>query len=603
MLARTGNMYFRHRIRKICRQFLFAFAALHGKKRILDPNFAKAQRAPKTGMEKEIPHRHTESHGKNDESMVYSFCFDGACFQVPQRMPSCSALPWIRQGSPEGELNIMENVSKWVDSLSDHMRKTPNEATIDELIARIKDNLEEKQPNMADCVRGIMRFSRPDVIRTFYKQVYLVMDLDAREAWDRTVMEWAGEKSVAPWVIMRVIYVTREKLAIVSTVSNVLSELKWLCQYQNRIPHEGYEALKGTRAVFLRKLLDIDLNLLPDMREPIRSIYAIVFEGNIDPDTVEKYQAFLVNNGLKPASGQETPEAAVKEPQARKAEKTDPHPGQETQKSEKEEKKEPEEMETVPAISPVASPSDSGSTAMEMDAHQLADLNQTDRCDGQDEQDREDGLTGLTGVDHHEEDSFAQTVDPAAQEGLEMAQTLLSWARRQVESNAKKDRKIRALTEELMKTRRSGMDASDKAKSFQTLLTEKEKENERLRQETDDARKEAQRLRSLDAKNQEQIRRLEAVIESHKTREANLLSERDAANDMVTRLQQMSGNSSRQELDGFRYKLAEELRLLARDSKDDFAGETDANRAELYRAFLDDMMEILARNGITIGEK
>ena len=76
-----------------------------------------------------------------------------------------------------------------------------------------------------------------------------------------------------------------------------------------------------------------------------------------------------------------------------------------------------------------------------------------------------------------------------------------------------------------------------------------------------------------------------------------LEDEKAKAEDTIGQVQQMSGNSVKQELDGFRAKLAS---ALANDVKDFRQEYSDEEKAEVYAAFMEDMIDILKSNGIAV---
>jgi hypothetical protein len=71
------------------------------------------------------------------------------------------------------------------------------------------------------------------------------------------------------------------------------------------------------------------------------------------------------------------------------------------------------------------------------------------------------------------------------------------------------------------------------------------------------------------------------------------------SNETIRRIQQMSDNSIKQTLDGFKAGLA---RSLAQDVEDFRHEYSEKDKAEIYPVLLEDMIDILKRNGISVEE-
>ncbi|MBR6954003.1 MAG: hypothetical protein IKH77_03035 [Clostridia bacterium] len=125
-----------------------------------------------------------------------------------------------------------------------------------------------------------------------------------------------------------------------------------------------------------------------------------------------------------------------------------------------------------------------------------------------------------------------------------------------------------------------------------------------------------QHANSLIETHQTRIDELEQIIEKLRQKEADLLArlqeaqeritlldkEKAAAQDTIGRVQAMTDNSVRQELEGFKHSLAAELSSTFKDFSGDVSDFTDAEKAEVYHALMEEVLDTLRHNGIAIEE-
>lgn len=92
----------------------------------------------------------------------------------------------------------------------------------------------------------------------------------------------------------------------------------------------------------------------------------------------------------------------------------------------------------------------------------------------------------------------------------------------------------------------------------------------------------------------------ENTLQVAQERAAKLDEEKAQALDTIERVQQMAGNSAKQELDGFRHNLSSELVKTVKDFRDDLSDLSDAERAEVYKTLFDELIDTLKHHGIQI---
>ena len=91
---------------------------------------------------------------------------------------------------------------------------------------------------------------------------------------------------------------------------------------------------------------------------------------------------------------------------------------------------------------------------------------------------------------------------------------------------------------------------------------------------------------------------LESVIETAKSENENLKTAKEKAENTIAQVQQMAGNSAKQELEGFKAKLSSEMSYAIKCYQD---GCAEDEKAEIYGALLEEMIDVLANNGTNQG--
>ena len=95
---------------------------------------------------------------------------------------------------------------------------------------------------------------------------------------------------------------------------------------------------------------------------------------------------------------------------------------------------------------------------------------------------------------------------------------------------------------------------------------------------------------------------LEQQLVEAKEKSDTLEAEKNAAQDTIGRVQIMSDNSVKQEIDGFKHELASALSRTVKDFGSDVSDLSDAEKVEVYMALMDELLDTLKHNGIVIEE-
>lgn len=95
---------------------------------------------------------------------------------------------------------------------------------------------------------------------------------------------------------------------------------------------------------------------------------------------------------------------------------------------------------------------------------------------------------------------------------------------------------------------------------------------------------------------------LEQQLVEAKEKSDMLEAEKNAAQDTIGRVQIMSDNSVKQEIDGFKHELASALSRTVKDFGSDVSDLSDAEKVEVYMALMDELLDTLKHNGIVVEE-
>ena len=158
--------------------------------------------------------------------------------------------------------------------------------------------------------------------------------------------------------------------------------------------------------------------------------------------------------------------------------------------------------------------------------------------------------------------------------GVALAEAMLRWAQEQTE-------RYMSLTSRLAEVSSALQRANSQIESQQKQIADLEQLIARFRQKETD---------------------LEAQLQAAQGHIALLDEQKAAAQDTIGRVQAMTGNSVRQELDGFKHSLAAELASTFKDFASDVSDLTDAERADIYHALMEEVLDTLRHNGIVIEE-
>lgn len=169
-----------------------------------------------------------------------------------------------------------------------------------------------------------------------------------------------------------------------------------------------------------------------------------------------------------------------------------------------------------------------------------------------------------------EENNAHQRQAGKLSDGVALAEALLAWTSEQKKKMQSQAEQIAELTYELKKK--------------QTVLENQAAQLAELKERTE-------KLLAIKIN-------LESVIETAKSENENLKTAKEKAENTIAQVQQMAGNSAKQELEGFKAKLSSEMSYAIKCYQD---GCAEDEKAEIYGALLEEMIDVLANNGTNQG--
>lgn len=165
-------------------------------------------------------------------------------------------------------------------------------------------------------------------------------------------------------------------------------------------------------------------------------------------------------------------------------------------------------------------------------------------------------------------------ISDAPKDGIALAEALLKWAHSQAERQVDLGTRLSNANAEIARLIKQNEELSAKAITLESDLHLVRQEKAALEQQ---------------------------LVKAKET-SAALEAEKNAAQDTIGRVQIMSDNSVRQEIDGFKHELASALARTVKDFGSDVSDLSDAEKVEVYMALMDELLDTLKHNGIVIEE-
>lgn len=159
-------------------------------------------------------------------------------------------------------------------------------------------------------------------------------------------------------------------------------------------------------------------------------------------------------------------------------------------------------------------------------------------------------------------------------DGIALAEAMLAWTRSQTARMIEIGTQLSNSTAEVARLNKQNAEMRERILELEMSLSSVKKDRASLEQQL------------------QQANETSAVLEA----------EKNTAQDVISRIQIMSDNSVKQEIDGFKHSLGSELSKTVKDFSSDVSDLTDAEKVEVYTALMDELLDTLKHNGIVIEE-
>ncbi len=421
--------------------------------------------------------------------------------------------------------------------------------------------MKEEKPSFNNCVNALMKFNKK-VLEPFYTDRYTQLNTEQKIEWDKALYNWAIGTKPTENVTMRLGIIVRVKLVYLQKLSEIQYELRWLSMNGDKRSIREYESIRdSSKESNLLKLLALDLSSNKYEKRQLEKMFSILFAESAREETQKLYEEFRMRNGFAPQK-----EPAKDEPimMLKPRRNIKPLIAIVNEKS--------VEMGQNPA-SEEFYPVEAGRMPVEMSqAVTVTTAKPSGMVTSSEENEpKSDEVTPGSFVESSELGREAAKGEKL-QDGLVLAEALVGWVRKQKESAFAQSKQIFDKNAEIQQLRRS--------------FAQKSSESEAVKKEL--------------AATDEELRTTKSKLAEAEARIKSLEDECVKANETIRNVQKMSGNSVKQELDGYKHSLAAELRKTAKDFAEDVSDFSDSEKLEMYKALLEEMFDILQHGGVVI---
>lgn len=174
----------------------------------------------------------------------------------------------------------------------------------------------------------------------------------------------------------------------------------------------------------------------------------------------------------------------------------------------------------------------------------------------------------------------------ATRDDASLTAVLLEWMKQQEGRALAQEEQLRAIQTQLQQQQEQSETLSAQMRLFERALSEQGALRDSLKTQLTSA---SERIRELEA------RLAAANVQIQQAEARSQETERDMA-----QLQMMFENSVKQRLDGFKHGLASDLRITMKDFASNYSDLPAEERAEVYKAFFEELVDRLRHNGIEI---
>ncbi len=535
----------------------------------------------------------------------------------------------------------MASIVEWAKGLERKQKKKPNKQLQQDVAEKIIEALTNRECSYTEAINVFVMFSSA-VVQPFYTNYYWNMPEKMQTKWDHAFYYWATQNKPIVQAFSRMVLIIRVKLAKLDSCTSFEQELKWVAANINEKNAFYLTPLtKECKAADLRKLLEIDMSDWKYAKVQMEQLLAQIFEGREDKLSKEMYRDFLARH----TKGQEEVKAPAAEHAAPQSTATAEVKGAEQEQPIAEVIKPLEtaikwgEEEKTPAAEHAAPQSTAAAEVKGAEQEQpITEVKkplETAIKRGEEEKapvaehaapqstaaaevkgaEQELPITEVkksleTAVKRGEENIFQKDKLPQAEsklptpqavsvpkveipaDGVMLAEALVKWAKAQKEKALEQTGNVSSLSAEVKKQCSQIETLTAQVAELTAAQAKLQSIQAELKDKLTATSDELTAVKGELAAANDELADAKLEIDTLRT-------EKEDAENIIGQIQQMSENSVKQELDGFKAKLAA---ALSSDVKD-FRGEySDEEKADVYAAFLEDMIDILKNSGIPVEE-
>lgn len=427
----------------------------------------------------------------------------------------------------------MVSMLEWAKSIDKSKRNRPNQNLQVELLEKLSTGLQDESISTKDCVETLAAF-KADMVELFYIKCYWTLSKENQDRWTKAFLTWASSKNPTDSATLRVIIVLRLKLIHYPTLEESMPELLWLSIHEDKKTISAIKMMReNCNVLALRKLLTLDMTDWKCGQVQIFKIYAVLFENTLDSEVKKMYEDFLSRHGTNKAKAQGSSTSLCIETHIVSQSSEELPEGTHTPAQ----ASEANSIPTEPAFAEAKVQEGSGkSFSAEMASQPI---------------------------------SCTSVETKISSDGVLLAEALMQWAREQKLKTLEQNTKIADISLEVQQQQAKIAALNIQIAELSATVAELQHTKAGLESEVVDSKAQIDRLRT----------------------------EKERAESTIGQVQQMSGNSVKQELDGFKAKLANSLTSTVKDFRTEWSEE---EKADIYAALLEDMIGILNANGIAV---
>lgn len=467
----------------------------------------------------------------------------------------------------------MDGIVEWAMSVKEDSRKKPNKDLQKQLWNLIVQAL-HTGTTIDECIKAACCFNAL-VLEPFYREYYWNFDESERKEWDQAFIKWADSKKPVESSTIRIAHIIRYKLMCAKSVEAVISELKWLSVHENKKSASEYKKLReNSLESNLRCLLSLDMSEWAAGQSEIYKLFGILFSESADPETKKQYEEFKKRN-------QEfIPIAPTSE---NFSQKSPAHGNVKAKATKNTKQKDVEAAESKSKSDQECFPQPKGQSQLSEKAQSKNKKVQSKR-----EADQEKNVSDAPEEKQKSQDQAEPERKESVKKLLEPVKELTEKEEIELESAASAE-----LIKQIEEQKAKIIEQEVKIKELFGTTNAQKVQLESQAGRIDMLKKNCNAAELL-------AKELSDKLSEERGKTQLLQAENEKDKSIIAQLHQMTDNSIRQELDGFKEKLRQAMASIVKDFHEEYE---ENEKAEVYGALLEDLIYILRTNDLLVEEK